>query len=297
MNFDEAFRGIGQLLGLGNDLDTVAGIRGLLGGVASMTNTDLPDVGGFIEGITYREVDGLKLTLDITIPKGDGPFPVMVYLHGGAWVWGSPATHRKLTHRFAEEGFLVMSVDYRLAPEHPFPAGFNDCLHAIHFAAHNAATWAGDKNRLVVAGDSAGGNLAAAACIALADDPGAPAISGVGLLYGVYDFRGFQNNSITKMLVDAYLGERLELLSDPRVSPILKAQRLPPAHIMVGTGDDLMSDARALKQALDHSAGTYEYREYEDMPHAFVQMEILDSARPAIKNVANYLLRVVPSGS
>jgi len=292
-DLDHAFGAIGRLLGLDEPLDTVSGIRRLLDGIAAFANDDLPQIGDFIPGVTYREIGGEALTLDVSVPQRvtTHPLPVMVYLHGGAWVWGSPATHRKLTHRFAERGFLVLSVDYRLAPEHPFPAGFSDCLHAVHFAARNAARWGGDPERIVVAGDSAGANLAAATAIALAGDSGAPRIDAVGLIYGVFDFRGFGDDVMSRLLLDAYLGGDDSLVNDPRVSPVLRAGKLPPAHVLVGTGDDLVDDARALRDALKHAGATVEYREYESMPHGFVQMEFLPDARRAIDALAAFLPR------
>ena len=185
MNFDDIFQNIGEFLGIEDGLLTVQDLREVLDEFAALLNNDLPDVGGFHAAIPYKEVDGRELTLDVIVPTSKGPFPVLVYLHGGAWIWGSPTTHRKLTYRLAEQGFLTMSVDYRLAPEHPFPAGFNDCIHAIHFAANNAQHWGGDPKSLVVAGDSAGGNLTAAAAIELANSVDSPSIKAVALLYGV----------------------------------------------------------------------------------------------------------------
>jgi acetyl esterase len=99
-------------------------MRGMLEGFAPLLNAELPEVGRFEEAVPVGE----GVTADVVAPKGEGPHPVLVYLHGGGWVCGSPATHRKLAHRFAEAGYLVFNVDYRLAPEHPFPTPFEDCV-------------------------------------------------------------------------------------------------------------------------------------------------------------------------
>jgi acetyl esterase len=224
VNLDGVLQNIAQFLGMEDELATVQGTRELLDAFAALLNEDLPDVGGFHAGVPYREVDGQDLTLDVIVPKGNGPFPVLVYFHGGAWVWGSPATHRKLTFRLAEQGFLTMSVDYRLAPEHPFPSGFNDCVHAVHFAAHNASRWGGDPDRLALAGDSAGGNLAAATAIELAHTIGAPAVRAVALLYGVFDFTGAESaaDGITGLLTDAYLGGELALLPTSSLAALIR---------------------------------------------------------------------------
>ena len=288
MNFD-VFQIIGEFLGTDDGLTTVQDVREVLDGIATLLNDDLPDVGDFHTAVPYREVESDVSTLDVIVPKGEGPFPVLVYLHGGAWVWGSPATHRKLTFRLAEQGFLTMSVDYRLAPEHPFPSGFNDCVHAIHFAAHNAGQWGGDSDRLVLAGDSAGANLAAAAAIELAGRVAAPSIRAIGLMYGVFDFSGFESDAVTRLLVDAYLGGEEALVGDPRVSPIVSATKLPPAHIAVGSADPLIEDAQTLRAALARAGKVHDFQVYEDMPHAFMQMEFLPDARQSVRRMTDFL--------
>jgi acetyl esterase len=288
VNFD-VFQIIGEFLGTDDGLTTVHGVREVLDGIATLLNDDLPDVGDFHAAVPYREVEGLVSTLDVIVPKGEGPFPVLVYLHGGAWVWGSPATHRKLTFRLAEQGFLILSVDYRLAPEHPFPSGFNDCVHAIHFAAHNAGQWGGDSDRLVLAGDSAGANLAAAAAIELAGRVAAPSIRAIGLMYGVFDFSGFESDGVTRLLVDAYLGGEEALVGDPRVSPIVSATKLPPAHIAVGSADPLIEDSQTLRATLARAGKVHDFHVYEDMPHAFMQMEFLTDARQGVRRMTDFL--------
>ncbi|MEQ8860433.1 MAG: alpha/beta hydrolase fold domain-containing protein [Pseudomonadales bacterium] len=289
MNLEHLFDAIGPLI----TPDDVDDLRAVLDGFAGMLNDDLPSVGAFHPAVPYREVDGPTLTLDVFVPSGSGPFPVLVYLHGGAWVWGSPATHRKLTCRLAEQGFVVMSVDYRLAPEHPFPAGFNDCTHAVHFAVREAARFGGDAQRLVLAGDSAGANLAAAIAVHLADGSAGAPVRAVGLLYGVYDFSGLESGVVTRMLVDAYLGNAPGLVQDPRVSPIVKAGVLPPAHIAVGSADPLIEDAEALRAKLARRGKVHDYRVYEDMPHAFMQMEFFDEAQRAIRAMTDFLHETV----
>ncbi|MEM9622909.1 MAG: alpha/beta hydrolase fold domain-containing protein [Pseudomonadota bacterium] len=291
MNFDDLFKALDIFTDADDesDLFSVEDMRAGLDTFAALLNFDLPEIGGLHTGIPYKTVDGEALTLDVLVPRGAGPFPVLVYLHGGAWVWGSPATHRKLTCRLAQQGFLTLSVDYRLAPEHAFPAGLNDCLHAIHFAAHNAQRWGGDADRLVLAGDSAGGNLAAAAAVALADEVDAPDIKAIALLYGVFDFAKFDGDNLTELLVEAYLGEQKHLLDDPRVSPLNKAAKLPPAHIAVGAEDPLLEDSEALRDVLVRAGKVCDFQVYPDMPHAFLQMELFSAARQGVQNMADFL--------
>src|SRR5262245_64946859 len=154
-------------------------MRSMLDGFAPLMNGELPAIGGLHEAVAVRE----GVTADVVVPAGAGPHPVLVYLHGGGWVCGSPRTHRKLAHRFAEAGYLVFNVDYRLAPEHPFPTPFEDCLAAVRFAHREAARFGGDPRRLAIGGDSAGGNLSAAVAAALAADAARP--TAALLIYGV----------------------------------------------------------------------------------------------------------------
>src|SRR5690606_18862010 len=114
-----------------------------------------------------------EIPVKIFTPGGTGPFPLLVYLHGGGWVIGSPSTHARLCAELAEgAGVTVMSVDYRLAPEHPAPAPLEDCVAAITWTAANAAEIGADASRFAVAGDSAGANLAAASALKLRDEGG-----------------------------------------------------------------------------------------------------------------------------
>jgi acetyl esterase len=281
-------------------------MRKLLDGFAPFMNADLPAVGAFHEAVSVRE----GVTADVVVPPGQGPHPVLVYLHGGGWVCGSPKTHRKLAHRFAEAGYLVFNVDYRLAPEHPFPTPFEDCLAAVRWAHREAARFGGDPTRLAIGGDSAGGNLSAAVAAALADDAARP--KAALLIYGVFDFGMFGDVSMApegdaraaeigremvEMMVGAYLGtqgsRRETLLRDPRVSPLAAASKLPPSHVVVGSADPLAVQAEALVKALAAASVPHEYFVDPGMPHGYAQMEFLPGARPAIDRMVEFLKRNV----
>ena len=105
---------------------------------SSGANKNLPEIGDFLTGVEISKKEDHSLTTDIHIPKGEGPFPILVYFHGGGWISGSPQTHRKICHRFAEAGFLVFNVDYALAPENPFPQGFDECCESVRWVVANA---------------------------------------------------------------------------------------------------------------------------------------------------------------
>jgi acetyl esterase len=285
---------------------TAQEMRALLEGFAPFMNADLPAVGAFHEAVPVRE----GVSADVVVPSGAGPHPVLVYLHGGGWVCGSPKTHRKLAHRFAEAGYLVFNVDYRLAPEHPFPTPFEDCLAAVRWAHQEAARFGGNASRLAVGGDSAGGNLSAAVAAALADDPARP--KAALLIYGVFDFGMLGEGSLApgddpraaeigremvEMMVVAYLGterERREaLLRDPRVSPLAVASKLPPTHVVVGSADPLAVQAEALVKALAAAGVPHEHFVDAGMPHGYAQMEFLPAARPAIERMVGFLDRTL----
>jgi len=285
---------------------SIDAMRRMVDEFAPLMNADLPQVGAFHEAVAV----GDGVTADIVVPRGQGgaPHPVLVYLHGGGWVCGSAKTHRKLGYRFAEAGYLVVNVNYRLAPEHPFPTPFEDCLAATRWAHQEAARFGGDGNRLAVGGDSAGANLAAAVAAALASDPVRP--KAALLLYGVFDF-GMRSNALSapgldapaadagraalEMMMSAYLGTARgdAALRDPHVSPLYAAARLPPSHVVVGGADPLTLQADALVKALAAAGVPHEHFVDAGMPHGYVQMEFLPAARPAIERMVGFLRRNV----
>lgn len=289
--------------------ETAQEMRQLIDGFAGLLNAGAPEVGAVHEKVAVAgAAEGV--TADVVVPSGPGPWPVLVYLHGGGWVSGSPTTHAKLARRFAEAGYLVFNVDYRLAPEHPFPSPLEDCIQAIRWAARVAAQYGGDATRLAIGGDSAGGNLSAAAAVALADDPDLR-IRAALLIYGVFDFSklGVELPSVlpegarspaelaeagarmVELMMGSYLGRErpASLLADPRVSPIHGARRLPPSHVVCGTADPLLAQAHDLVTALRAAGVEHEHVEVPDMPHGFAQMEFLPQAREAIDRMAAFL--------
>ena len=268
---------------------------------SSGANKNLPEIGDFLTEVEISKKEDHSLTTDIHIPKGEGPFPLLVYFHGGGWISGSPQTHRKICHRFAEAGFLVFNVDYALAPENPFPQGFDECCESLRWAVDNAAKYNGDSNRLSVGGDSAGGNLTAACAAALADDSKVE-IKKILLIYGVFDFLSMRETSdvlvdtdtdlMMEMMVGSYLGpERDEaVLSDPRVSPIHVSDKLPPAHILCGTLDGLMAGSKILADKLNSQGIENEEFYYENMPHGFLHFEdYFPESREAIDRMVVFL--------
>lgn len=265
--------------------------------IAAVLNEGAPDR-PFVAARALREDGGGQLSVDVYPPSGPGPHPVVLYLHGGGWIMGSPATHRKLTLRFAEAGFLCISVDYALAPERPFPAGLDDCLAAARWAVAHAPEFGGDPERMAIAGDSAGGNLAAAALAAQLAAGGAPFKAAL-LIYGVFDFAALLGDdparaASLKQTLDWYLGAAGEaLLHDPRVSPLYSPHlnRFPPTQLLVGTRDALVDQSRAFAGALERAGVPADLRIYEGMPHAFLQIEDLPACLEAQAAMWSFLRR------
>ena len=210
--------------------------------------------------VTTRHVDipcadsNLRVRLDEPARQPPEPLPLLVYVHGGAWIFCDMDTPEWLTTRLASAtGAIVASIDYRLAPEHPFPAGLEDCCDALGWLTENASSLGADPERVAVIGDSAGGNLTAVMCL-MARDSGWPSISHQTLIYPALDLtlaspsidteghHGIVPRPEMEAVRRLYMGE-----ADPadwRVSPLLAADLsgLPPAHIIVAEHDTLRDD-------------------------------------------------------
>jgi len=259
--------------------------------LATVYNDDLPAIGGIEENVELRA----GLCADVAVPKGAGPHPVVIYLHGGGWAFGSPASFRKLGMQFAEAGYLTIILDYRLVPEHPFPAALDDSIFGIRWAADNARRWNGDGRRIAIGGDSAGANLAASALTSSAPELRS-LVRAALLFYGVYDLEATAERTRAEpglqLQLKAYVGK--SLLGDPRASPLKAVARglLPPCFI-VGAGNDswCLADSLALGQALSAVASPYELHVMEGMPHGFMQMTTLDGCRATMQLMWQFLAR------
>ena len=274
--------------------ETVTDLRRIMAAMSELANAEPPDVGATVHEAVPMD-DGV--TGMVVTPPGAGPFPVFCFLHGGGWVCGSPDDYRKLLLRFAEQGILCVAPDYRLAPEHPFPAPFEDCVSGFRWTARECGRFRGDPGRVAIGGDSAGGNFAAA----LAGERDAPRAA--ALIYGAFDFalldgvRGATDELVARgndISARAYLGDdRERLLGDPRVSPVHVADRLPPCHVVVGGADPLTRQADALVTRLEASGVPHEHFVDAGMPHGYFQLEVLPAARPAIERLCAFLHRTL----
>jgi acetyl esterase len=219
--------------------------------------------------VVLREREGTALTAEIAVPAGVGPFPAIVYFHGGAWCVWSAATVRRFTMRLARAGMLVISVNYGLAPEHPFPWAVEDAIYAIRWASDHATEYEGDPARIVVGGDSSGANIAAAALVFLNGYPAeldegeyagvAVEASAALLVCGGYDFLQRMRErpttpGTTEIMANlAYLGTHFLLkVRDPLVSPVYapNLHAFPPTYLSVGDEDSVLHQSLRMTEAL-----------------------------------------------
>ena len=238
----------------------------------------------------------------LSTPRGVDPeSPGLLYLHGGGWVIGSPATHDRLTRELAAAiGARAVSLDYALAPEHPYPAGLDDCVDAARWLGKHAAEIGIDPARLVIGGDSAGGNLAAAALLRLKAE-GGPAFRAAIYLYGAFllslstpsmqawgDRDVILSIKVMEWFSRLYLGEAGDV-THPHAAPIHGDLRgLPPSVLVVGTLDPLLSDSELFAATLAEAGVSAELHVFDDAPHAFAQIFMLDMAAEAIDRVATF---------
>jgi acetyl esterase len=239
-------------------------------------------------------------------PEGATPgaaLPALLYFHGGGWVIGDLDTHDVVCRMLAAgAGCTVFSVEYRKAPEAPFPAAVDDCFAATEYIASNASALGVDRTRIAVGGDSAGGNLAAVTAI-LARDRGGPALSFQLLIYPATDqrmgFPSIERNGkgylLTKEAMHYFRRHylpRTEDWSDWRASPLLAEtlSGLPPALVVTAGYDPLVDEGRAYAERLVRDGVPTEYCDYPDMMHGFITMgRVLDTATAALNHCAGAL--------
>lgn len=260
--------------------------------VAAVEDRLVPGPGGALPVRVYR-------------PAADGHRDAtVVYLHGGRWVLGGLDSHDGYARRVAHTaGAVVVSVGYRLAPEHPFPAAYDDAVAAVTWAWDHIAALGGNRRRLAVAGDSAGGNLAAGAALHCRDAgiPLAgqllsyPPLDLEGGIHGVYSEDTGANDACVTGAGDhwaweQYLGGDLAQARDPRVSPLHAGDfaRVAPAVIGVGSHDWLRAQCRAYAEALERAGVPVTFREYPGLVHAFFGM---GTVSPAADLAADELCR------
>jgi len=267
--------------------------------VADVSDRTIPGPGG-------------DIPIRVYMPDSERPMPGLVFLHGGGWVVGSLQTHDGLCRALANGGgCTVVSVDYRLSPEHKFPAAIDDAVAATRWVFENVSQLGIDRERIAVGGDSAGGNLAAAVALMLRDAAG-PRLAFQLLIYPVTD-RNFETPSyianadgfrLTRSAMQWYWNHYLRSAADAddqRASPLRAAslEGLPPAFVATAEYDPLLDEGRAYADRLRAAGVPVEYREYPGLVHGFAgQGGVVDRARDALDELAAALrtaLSAVPA--
>jgi acetyl esterase/lipase len=247
---------------------------------------------------------GGPLALRIYRPQGDGAFPLLVFFHGSGFVLCSLDTHDGMCRNLcAGAQCIVVSVDYRLAPEHKFPAGLDDCVFATRWVADHAHELNGDTTRIAIGGDSAGGNLAAAAALRLRDE-GGPPLCGQLLIYPVTDYHtpgtpSYEQNAdgygLTRDTMvwfwDHYLNKPSES-ANPLASPLRAPDlsNLPPALVVTAEYDPLRDEGELYAARL-REAGTHAITSrWDGMNHGFFFWAgRVDKAGEAMAESCNWL--------
>ena len=225
----------------------------------------------------------------------------LLYLHGGGFVIGSPDTHDRLCREVAEGiGARVLSLHYGLAPEHPYPAGLDDCVEAARWMVAHAPSLGIDPARLAIGGDSAGANLAAATILRLRDEKAPVRFRAALLLYGRFTHEdtasilawGTRDLVLSKPVMDwfkdHYVGARGDP-QDPYLNPLAgDLHGFPPSIVVVGTLDPLLDDSRLFAAALEKAGVPVQLRVYDDGLHAFMQFSVLDMCGDAIAKVCAF---------
>lgn len=258
-----------------------------------------PPVVGSVED---RPVPGPAgdVTVRVYRPDVDGPAPVLVFLHGGGWVIGNLESHDvpcRALCRNAE--VVVVSVDYRLAPEHPSPAALDDAWAALTWVASHASEVGGDPSRIAVGGDSAGGNLAALLALR-ARDEGGPDLAHQMLIYPVTDLASehpsyvengdgyFLTADTMRWFIGHYLGTEREHgdPADPGISPLRAddLSGLPPAQVLTAEFDPLRDEGDAYAARLAEAGVAVDHVPHPGLVHGFIGMGLLspDCASAAV---------------
>ena len=267
-----------------------------------------------VSKVTERTIPGPSGEIRVRIYTPGTPiydaagYPLLVYFHGGGWVLGNLDTHDSLCRSFANTAeCIVVSVDYRLAPENRFPAAVEDAYGAVCWVSENARYLDGNSSRLAVGGDSAGGNLAAVSCLMSRARKG-PELAHQLLLYPVLDLSNFDTGSYhvhgngylltAESMVyyrDQYLRDE-EDRSNPYASPLLAEDfsGLPPATVAAAELDILTDEGRTYVDRLNGDGVPATYLCYDRMIHPFLNfLEVVDQANAAATEIGKLLRKAL----
>jgi acetyl esterase len=264
-----------------------------------------PDAGVSIRDLSIAGPGG-TLPLRVYTPRGDGPLPLVLFFHGGGWVIGSLDSAEAACSKIAAAArAVVISVDYRLAPEHPFPAAIDDSFAALEWTSANGKSLGGDPAHIGLAGFSAGANLAAATALMARDRKG-PRLSCQALVYPAVNlcaldtasFRSFSDGyALSREDVEFFIGcyvPDAAARKNPYVSPLLAPTLagLPPALVITAGFDVLRDEGRDYAGRLSRAGVACEHAEFPTMVHGFVNMgRLFPEAGDALAKVSAFLAK------
>lgn len=269
---------------------------------------NLPPVGRCMERLRYG--DHPKQIMDVMFPMTAPPYPLLVFFHGGGFILGSRGLYTRFCRAFAEQGYLTCNVDYRLAPNNPFPAPLQDVSAALSWILERAGSWGAAPSRLFLAGDSAGALLVswyAAAVnkpgllrsVQLSTTATKPEISGLLLFYGVYDLETARSTGFPfiKTMADATLGPELSNYTARAqiASPLRHIHPgLPPIFLCAGEADSLYPESCAFAEALKlhqvpHEKLFFSKSAYPAARHGFMFFPNLACTRIAMQRAISFL--------
>lgn len=272
-----------------------------------------------IDDVEYARHGGESQCLDLHVPAGEGPHPVLVYLHGGAFAMASKRTHRALAEAYASRGWLVCNVDYRLAPQWPYPAAAEDACAAWRWVAREISRYGGNPGRIVLAGESAGANLALVVVLSCATprpEPWAaplhtalPRPAALLLYYGFLQAsepQRYRRPGVSALAAHvaedaarSYLGagaaahDPARALADPLcvIEALGTPPGLPPCFIACGDADPCAPDSRRLAAALQRLGVPHEAHTYPGEGHGFHVMFWREQARRCWRDSFAFLQR------
>ncbi len=270
-----------------------------------VTNPDPPELKS-VEPLAIPSPHGLipaRIYTPLKLRQTDGLAPCLAFFHGGGWVIGDLDTHDVACRKLADEGqLIVISVDYRRAPEHKFPAAADDAVAATKWIAAHATELRIDAARLLVGGDSAGGNLAAVVAISARDGNG-PAIAGQVLIYPATDFAMTHpshsepetsillTHSVIRWFADHYLNGAADI-HDWRASPARASTLigLPPAYVLTAGADPLRDEGDEYARRLKEAGVAVTHRTFPGQFHGFFTMgKLLQQANVAASEIGAWL--------
>ncbi|HEX4520634.1 MAG TPA: alpha/beta hydrolase fold domain-containing protein [Gaiellaceae bacterium] len=273
---------------------------------------DLPAGVEVHEAVELWDRGERTLGAEIYVPEGEGPFPLLVHIHGGGYCVSRAINDRKYGMRIAARGYTVLSPDYALAPEYPFPWAVEECLYAARWLTKNAAEYRGDPSRLVLEGGSAGAGLSAAAIIAangLADGLDQGGLEGVELsvvaavlFYGMFSFPQLlldpgSNVGSAELWNRAYLGAHFTTkLRHPLVSMVYapNLDRFPPAYISCGHDDSFLGHTLEFTKALADANATATVSIVEGQNHNYAKSYGNEAAQAEVERAFAWLAAKVP---